>query len=94
VFETQRREVLLGAVQRAQADLWDDILFTDVLVGVCMELGLSDADVADKLPVSQSAVRRWRRGQNIPGPEMRKPVYRFLRSRLQQAIDGTWYEYL
>lgn len=50
-------------------------------------LALEDVDVADRLPVSRSAVSRWRRGESAPLPMMRKPVYQFLLRKVRLAIN-------
>lgn len=65
--------------------LADDDRFQGILVRAMTLLGLHDGDVAGRLPVSRSAVNRWRHGTSIPLPTARKPVYKFLLRRVAVA---------
>lgn len=51
-------------------------------------MGLDDAMLADKLPVSRSAVTRWRNGTTAPLPMMRRPVYLLLRRECQAQLNN------
>lgn len=60
--------------------------FQDLVCRAMGLLGLRDEDVAGRLPVSRSAVNRWRHGESVPLPMARKPVYKMLLRRVQAAV--------
>jgi len=63
-------------LKTALRDLENRELFHELVRESMAVLHLEDGDVADKLPVSRSAVNRWRNGKTAPLPLMRKPVYK------------------
>lgn len=69
--------------------LEDQDRFRDLVGRSMSALDLDDSDLADKLPVSCSAVSRWRSGSTAPLPSMRKPVYQMLLRRVRQARGAT-----
>lgn len=75
----------------SQTQLEDRERFCRLLGRSMAVLGLTDSDVADRLPVSRSAVTRWRNGNTAPLPMMRKPVYKFLDRKLVSLIlQAAW----
>ena len=84
-LETLEREIEAAL---SSADLLGDRDRFRAVVNRGMSLlNLDDADVADKLPVSRSAVNRWKHGNSVPLPMMRKPVYKFLLRKIKMAIQ-------
>lgn len=88
-MEQGRLQPLLGELDEAHRDqdsLNDRELFFR-LVNESMEvLHLEDADVAGKMPVSRSAISRWRRGLNAPLPMARGNVLKFFMKRVRRAV--------
>lgn len=90
------KDQLLSALEQLEAalkrGLEDRALFTDLVSSSMALLNMDDAAVAGKMPVSRSAVNRWRNGKNVPLPMMRKPVYKFfirkMRKRAAQLPDA------
>jgi transcriptional regulator with XRE-family HTH domain len=90
--DTSEYTALIVALEQAVGTLEDRELFAVVVRRAMTTLDMTDEDVADKLPVSRSAVNRWRHGAAAPLPMMRKPVYSFFlrraRRRLAQLTDA------
>lgn len=75
---------LIAEVVLGERDLKNTELFTAVFANTFAALQLEDTDVSNALPVDRTTVNRWRSGKSAPRPLMRKPVYRFLKSRLRR----------
>jgi transcriptional regulator with XRE-family HTH domain len=78
-------QALKVALADARANLDDGEKFRAVLCSTMTALGLDDGDVAERMAVSRSTVKRWMNGMAIPLPVMRKPVYAFLARRISEA---------
>lgn len=78
----------LEATLASQELLEDPTRFQQLLVQAMKLLDLKDEDVAGRLPVSRSAVNRWRHGTSIPLPVARKPVYKLLLRRVKALITA------
>lgn len=89
VEQSRQQKVLneLDTALRNQEAIADKELFATLVNESMAALHLDDGDVAGKMPVSRSAVSRWRRGLNAPLPMMRPPIYKFFAKKLRRELS-------
>ena len=69
------------------ADARNDELFTELFQEAANELGMSDAELAEKLRVSRPTVTRWKEGRSLPHPAIRPPIFIWLTQLIE--VKGT-----
>lgn len=71
-----------GLVEALQnADIEDDALFPKLICAGCDVLGITDPTIAHRFGISKPTLARWKSGESLPHPLMRKPVYAWLLAR-------------
>jgi DNA-binding transcriptional regulator YiaG len=69
---------IINRIERAGLNLEDDKLFKECILQTMQDIDLNDITLANLLAVSRSTVARWKNGQAVPHPLMKKPVYNIL----------------
>lgn len=68
----------------------DDVAFHALVRRAFWLAALSDADVSRQFGMSRPSIMRWRTGRSAPHPAMRRHVYEWMASKVQEAIAAEY----
>lgn len=63
-------------------DVNDNVMFADVIFNASHLLRVEDKEIRREFGLCVPTLTRWKDGRNAPGPQLRKVVYDWLKSRL------------
>lgn len=78
----------MNIIERLQnADVHNDEEFRELLTWCRTAEAFTDAELATEFTVSVPTIKRWRLGETIPHPQMRRAVFTYLASRAKDLIS-------